>query len=129
MPRGGPRTGAGRKPGATTKKTREIADKAVELGITPLEVMLGTMRELWMTAEKGEITVSGEGATAKILTPMDYRLMASEVANKAAPFVHPKLANVEAQISGPDGGPIESKTTVVNANDVKAIVDKLEGEY
>lgn len=126
MPRGGPRTGAGRKPGAVTKKTREIADKAVEQGITPLEVMLGTMRELWNTAEKGEITVSGEGATAKILTPMDYRLLASEVANKAAPFVHPKLANIEAQVSGPDGGPVEHEVTVVDESKVKAVVRKLE---
>jgi hypothetical protein len=125
MPRGGPRTGAGRKPGAVTKKTREIADKAVEQGITPLEVMLGTMRDLWSKAESGEMGMNGE----KVITPLDYRLQAAEVAHKAAPFVHPKLANVEAQISGPDGGPIESKTTVVNANDVKAIVDKLECEY
>lgn len=125
MPRGGPRTGAGRKPGAVTKRTREIAEKAVEQGITPLEVMLGTMRELWNKAEKGESGLSGD----KIVTPLDYRLQAADVAQKAAPFVHPKLANVEAQLSGPDGGPIENKTTVVNANDVKAIVDRLEDEY
>lgn len=125
MPRGGPRTGAGRKPGAVTRKTREIAEKAIEQGITPLDVMLGTMRELWTLAEKGEAGMSGD----KIVTPLDYRLQAADVAQKAAPFVHPKLSNVEAQVSGPDGGPIETKTTVVNANEVKAIVDRVEDEY
>lgn len=129
MPRGGQRSGAGRKPGAATKKTREIAEKAAEQGITPLEVMLGTMRALWEKAEENKVTVEGEGQASKITTPMDYRLLAAEVAQKAAPFVHPKLANVEAQISGPDGGPIESKTTVVNANEVKAIVERVEDEY
>lgn len=107
MARGGSREGAGRKVGATTRKTREIADKANEQGITPLEVMLGTMRELWANAEKGEITVSGEGVASKITTPLDYRLMAAEVAQKAAPFVHAKLANV--QVAGDPDAPLIHK--------------------
>lgn len=107
MARGGPREGAGRKAGATTRKTREIADKANEEGITPLEVMLGTMRELWGKAEAGVVETSGEGVASKIFTPLDFRLLASEVAVKAAPFVHAKLANV--QIAGDGGGPVIHK--------------------
>ena len=42
--RGGPRKGAGRKPGAATKKTRLIAEEAMAEGITPLEFMLNVMR-------------------------------------------------------------------------------------
>lgn len=129
MPRGGPRTGAGRKPGALTKKTREIAEKAISQGLTPLDVMLGTMRALWEKAEAGEIVFEGEGKDTKMHTPLDLRIMAADVAQKAAPFVHPKLSNIEAQVSGPDGGPIETKTTVVNANEVKAIVDRVEDDY
>lgn len=125
MPRGGPRTGAGRKPGALTKKTREIAEKAVAQGVTPLDVMLGTMRELWNKAEAGEVGMSGE----KVVTPLDYRLQAAEVAHKAAPFVHPKLANIEAQVSGPDGGPVEHEVTMVDEKQVKAAVNKLEEDF
>lgn len=47
--RGGARKNAGRKAGAATKRTREIADKAAEEGLTPLEVMLQTMRA-WSVA-------------------------------------------------------------------------------
>jgi len=108
MARGGSREGAGRKPGAVTKKTREIADKAAAEGITPLEVMLGTMRELWQMAENGE--VGGDGG--KVVTPLDYRIQAAEVAQKAAPFVHAKLANVQAEVTGANGGPLTQSITI-----------------
>ena len=42
--RGGARKNAGRKAGAATTKTREIADKAMAEGISPLEYMLQVMR-------------------------------------------------------------------------------------
>lgn len=71
---GGRRKGAGRKPGAATKKTREIADKVAALGITPLEVMLEAMNSL---REAGELE------------------KAACVAKDAAPYVHPKLSSVE----------------------------------
>ena len=108
---GGKRTGAGRKRGSVTKKTREIAEKAHESGLTPLDVMLGTMRELWAKAEEGEVEVNGQGPTTKILTPLDFRLLAAEVAQKAAPFVHAKLANV--QVAGdPEGSPVEVRHSI-----------------
>lgn len=95
MARGGSREGAGRKAGAVTRKTREIADKASEQGITPLEVMLSTMRDMW--AQAGQ----AEDPTQR----MALKVQAAEVAQKAAPFVHAKLANV--QVAGdPDGSPI-----------------------
>jgi hypothetical protein len=72
MPRGGKREGAGRKAGAVTTRTREIADKAASEGLTPLEYMLQMLRD--------------ESASK------DDRMWAAE---KAAPFVHPKLAAVE----------------------------------
>jgi hypothetical protein len=72
--RGGRRPGAGRKPGAATHKTRDIADKAVADGITPLEVMLEAMKAL-----------RGAGDIEK----------AASVAKDAAPYVHPKLSSIE----------------------------------
>lgn len=85
--RGGARKGAGRKPGAATKKTREVADKAASEGITPLEYLLDVMRN------------SGDGKAR----------MAAAMA--AAPYIHPKLASVEH--TGKDGGPMESVTRVM----------------
>lgn len=81
MARGGKRDGAGRPTGAANKRTREIADKAADEGITPLEFMLQVLRD----EEQG----------------MDNRMWAAE---KAAPYVHAKLASVEH--SGKDGGPL-----------------------
>ena len=46
--RGGRRPGAGRPVGSKNQRTAEIARAAAEAGITPIEVMLGAMRELWL---------------------------------------------------------------------------------
>jgi hypothetical protein len=75
--RGGARPGAGRKRGSLTKRTQEIAARASAEGITPLEVMLGAMREAWEKGEKKE---------------------AAAIAKDAAPFVHPRLSSVEAKV-------------------------------
>ena len=72
--RGGKRQGAGRKKGATAFKTREIAERAMAEGITPLEVMLGAMRTAW---ENGD------------------REKAANHAKDAAPYMHPRLAAVQ----------------------------------
>ncbi len=81
MARGGKRDGAGRPSGAVTKRTRAVAEKASKAGLTPLEYMLDVLRD--------------EDADPK------DRMWAAE---KAAPYVHAKLASVEH--SGPGGGPL-----------------------
>ena len=89
--RGGARKNAGRKAGSATTKTREIADKAMEQGISPLEYMLQVMRQ----------------EPADGLEPRDAMTAQSirfEAAKAAAPYIHPRLAAVE--LSGPDGGPV-----------------------
>lgn len=85
--RGGARKGAGRKAGSSTTKTREIADKAAQEGITPLEYLLYVMRN------------SGD----------DKARMTAAMA--AAPYIHPKLSAVEH--TGKDGGPMESISRVL----------------
>lgn len=79
---GGRREGAGRKPGSITKRSREIAEKAAREGMTPLEFMLDMLRD--------------DNADIK------DRMWAAE---KAAPYVHAKLASVEHK--GDDGGPLQ----------------------
>jgi hypothetical protein len=73
-PVGGARRGAGRPKGSANKKTLEIANKAAEQGITPLEVMLDVMRTHYDAREFAE---------------------AVEVAAKAAPYMHSKLSSVD----------------------------------
>lgn len=72
MARGGKRDGAGRPEGAVTKRTRETAEKAASAGLMPLDYMLAILRD--------------DRADAK------DRMWAAE---KAAPYVHAKLASVE----------------------------------
>ncbi|HWU63580.1 MAG TPA: hypothetical protein VN112_16295 [Ensifer sp.] len=83
MARGGKRNGAGRPKGAATLKTQAIADKASAEGLTPLEVMLRAMREH---------------------TEKDEWDKAAAIAKDAAPYMHPRLANL--QHTGKGGGPI-----------------------
>jgi hypothetical protein len=95
--RGGSRKGAGRKAGSATKKTREIADRAAEDGITPLEYMLQVMRS--------ELDPE--------LEPRDRLQAASmrfEAAKAAAPYMHPRLAAIEH--TGKDGAPMETVNRV-----------------
>lgn len=84
MARGGARKGAGRKPGSTTTRTREIAEKAFADGQMPLEYMLEVMRDKTAEGERRD-----------------------KMAANAAPYVHPKLAAIEH--TGKDGGPIETR--------------------
>ena len=81
MARGGKREGAGRKPGVPNKRTAEKTAEVEASGLTPLDFMLGVLRDEEQT--------------------MENRCWAAE---KAAPYVHAKLASVEH--AGKDGGPL-----------------------
>lgn len=84
MAHGGSRQGSGRKLGAATKRTRAIADKLSQDGITPLEYLLTVMRD-----------VNEDGAK---------RL---DAAKSAAPYIHPRLSTIDANISGDMGLKVE----------------------
>ena len=73
MGHGGKRPGLGRKKGSLAKKTREIAARAAEQGITPLEVMIRAMRQY---LEEGRLD------------------KAAAVAKDAAPYCHPRLSAI-----------------------------------
>lgn len=75
--RGGARPGAGRKKGSCTKLSQAIRARAAATGVMPLEVMLTAMRQAWDEKDL---------ATAVIY------------AEKAAPYVHPKLASTSVSI-------------------------------
>lgn len=112
---GGKREGAGRKDGALTTKTREVAEKAIAEGKTPLQVMLDNMLHFQQVALDAEATLNGltaeefSGQIAADATPEDqfkhllaqvkktagFRQLAQDAARDAAPYIHPKLANVQ----------------------------------
>lgn len=77
MGHGGSRKGAGRKKGSVNKTTvavRRAVRDVFASGLTPLDVLLKTMREAW------------EGGDKKV---------AVACAEKAAPYCHPRLAAIE----------------------------------
>lgn len=81
MTHGGKRTGAGRKAGSITKRSRLMADAALTEGETPADYMLRVMRDPTVEHDRRD-----------------------KMAVASAPYVHPKLAAVEH--TGKDGGPI-----------------------
>lgn len=83
MPKGGKREGAGRKLGSPNKATAAREAEVKASGKTPLQYMLDVMRD--EAADKSR---------------------RDDMAKAAAPYVHPKLANM--QHTGRNGGPIQS---------------------
>lgn len=83
MTHGGLRLGAGRKKGSPnkiTQKRMDIAAAALEAaGPTPLCILLQAMREAY---------------------EQDGAIAAAPFAEKAAPYVHPRLAAVDAKVKG-----------------------------
>mgnify|MGYP000265227616 CR=1 FL=1 len=89
MDHGGYRKGAGRKPGSKTTKRAEEAIKAAEEGITPLAYMLSVLRNEAETPERR-----------------------SWAAEKAAPYMHPRLQTTTVKGEG-EGGAV--KLLIANA--------------
>lgn len=73
--RGGKRQGAGRKRGASTTKTRAVADQLMKDGrMSPLEIMIQAMADVYRDA----------GALA-----------AFQLAKDVAPYLHPRLTSTD----------------------------------
>ena len=92
--KGGARPGAGRKRGSVTRRSAEVLDAALSEGLTPVEYMLGIMRD--------------EKADPKMRT---------WAAEKAAPFCHPRPSPVSRtiEIDLPDISSVEGVTAALAA--------------
>lgn len=95
---GGRRPGSGRKVGAATKKTREIADKLAESGEeTPLEYMLRIMRQ-----KDDDLDAMEKAGALDAVEKLKLKAVRDErrdwAAEKAAPYIHPRLASIEANV-------------------------------
>lgn len=115
MARGGKRDGAGRPAGAITRRTREVAERALATGMSPLDVMLDNMRHFQQVALDAEATLEGLTAEefseqvppdaspedqfkfllAQVKKTVGLRQAAQDAARDAAPYIHPKLASVQ----------------------------------
>jgi hypothetical protein len=76
MARGGARQGAGRKKGVATRMNEAARAQVAAEGITPLAYLLGLLRDDKQTQE-----------------------VRTDAAKAAAPYVHAKLANVDANLN------------------------------
>ena len=83
MPRGGARPGAGRKPGTPNRVTAELQAAVAASGETPLDYMLRVMRS------------ASEDNSRR-----------DEMAKSAAPYVHAKLAAVDATLQANHDGSV-----------------------
>ena len=98
---GGARKGSGRKLGAATKKTREIADKlAADGGLLPLGWMLSVLRE---TPDKlRRMYADGE------IDTVEYTIRLQELTRRrdkaavdACSYIHPRLSAITASVTTP----------------------------
>jgi hypothetical protein len=92
---GGARRGAGRPLGSANRKTLEIANRAAEQGITPLEVMVNIMRDAYDTK--------------------DYE-KALDAAVKAAPYMHSKLSSMDLKTT------VKKTVTEFSTDELLAII-------
>jgi hypothetical protein len=112
MSHGGKREGAGRKVGALTERTREIAERALAGGKAPLEVMLDNMRHFQQVALDAEAVIESmneeqiaslgqsheeqfKALLAKVKQAAGLRIMAHECARDAAGYMHAKLTAIQ----------------------------------
>jgi hypothetical protein len=109
---GGKRIGAGRRPGSLNKVTVYREKQVAATGVTPIEVLLKTMRYHYAEAtgkmkdknhDRKEVSLNLEAAC--------------RAAKACADYVHPKLASVVSKVD----------TTLTKAADVTDARSKLEG--
>lgn len=93
-----PRTaGQGRPKGQVNKRTlarTDVAMRALNDGITPLEFLLARMRAPMPKRE------DFEDERAWIAKLISWDEDTKDAAKAAAPYVHPKLSNVDAKVQG-----------------------------
>jgi len=85
------------------KLYRRMGDRATEAiiaseGLTPLQVILGTMRELVARAQK--LAEEAESDPAKCMLRDALLNKACQHAVEAAPCVHPRMMAIEAHVEG-----------------------------
>jgi hypothetical protein len=100
----GPSKG-GRPPGAVNVKTQEVAARIIADGrLLPLEVLILSMRSLWERAHN-----VGNPETAD-----ELMMRCVAVADKAAPYLHAKLATTTVKGDADNPLVVQQETTIVD---------------
>lgn len=102
----------GRPPGSRNKRTLDAKGLAERLGVDPLEVLLRFANADWKglgydSPTHTKVTLTGVEVEVLCIDPDNRRKAAAD----AAPYIYPKLKNIEH--SGPGGGPIETNTHIL----------------
>ena len=107
----------GRPKGATNIKTREMITQYLKDGDTlPLEIFMECMRSAWRAAQKA---------------PDDYSRVeavrtATFYAEKAAPYMHPRLTSVEIKEAAPELQPLK---IVIDKAEMRDIMREFNNTY
>jgi hypothetical protein len=101
--RGGKQPGAGRPVGSINKKTQELILKATQEGISPIEVLLNDMRFFYNLGEdkmlQAQQTEDGKKQANHFRAACSLKEIARGCARDAAPYIHPKLASLQANVN------------------------------
>jgi hypothetical protein len=102
--------GGGRPKSAYRTKAVESVKRVWHDGqLMPLDVMVSTMRDIW---KDGEIT-------------MDEKIQACSIAEKCAPYLHPRLAST--QVTADISGTIKGASTEELRAELKSILAEIGG--
>ncbi len=97
---GGARKGSGRKLGAATKRTRQIADDLAKdpTRISPLDYMLDTLNETpdQLAEDLKSKKINSEEFVLRMKMNIERR---DQAAKDAAPYIHPRLSSIAATIT------------------------------
>lgn len=100
--KGGKQPGAGRPKGAINKKTQELITRATEEGISPIEVLLNDMRFYYslgeMEMQQVYMMEPGKKKANAFRAAGALKDIARGCARDAAPYIHPKLASLQANV-------------------------------
>jgi hypothetical protein len=113
--RGGKRAGAGRKKHAPNRASAAREREIQATGMTPREVMLAAMRQLWAVAEK---------------TKRDRKLnehyvrAAASVAKDLAPYIHPRIS---ATVTTPGSVPTKHVVEIIGGLPIGSTPERPEG--
>lgn len=100
---GGARPGAGRPKGSLSSKTQELIARVQSEGIMPLDVFLNDMRYFYKLGEDkmrvAESTEPGNKQAKEFRAAIELKGIARDCARDAAPFLHSKLASLQANVT------------------------------
>ncbi len=101
--RGGARENGGRKKGIPNKKTQELIARVQSEGLMPLDIFLNDMRYFYNLGENkmriAENTEPGKAQAKEFRAAAELKSIARDCGRDAAPYVHARLASLQANVS------------------------------